>query len=78
MSAYNASPIRSWILNPEASSHITCIKQKFVSLNIFNKFPLVNIADGTQSSVLGNGVVQAIPSLTLIDILFVPKFSIIY
>ena len=52
------------------------IKQKFVSLHLSNKFPSVNITDDTQSLVLGNGVVQATPSLTLTDVLYVPKFSV--
>jgi len=47
------------------------IKQKIVSLNLSNKFPSINIADGTQSAILGNEVVQATPSLTLIDVLYV-------
>jgi len=55
---------------------MTGIKQKFVSLNFFNKFPLVNIVDGTPSLLPCNGVVQTTPSLTLIDVLYVPKFSV--
>jgi len=55
---------------------MTGIKHKFVSLNFFNKFSTVNIADGTQSPTSDNGVVQATPSLTLTDVLYVPKFSI--
>ena len=55
---------------------MTDIKQKFVSLKLSNKFSTVNIADGTQSPVLSNGVVQATLPLTLTDVLFVPKFSI--
>jgi len=36
---------------------MTGIKQNFVSLNLSNVHPSVKIIDGTQSSVLGNGVV---------------------
>jgi len=72
---YNASPQKSWMLDSRASSHTTCIKQKFISLNL-SKFPPVNIVDGTQSPILGNGVVQATPSLTLTNVPFVLKFSV--
>jgi len=76
MSAYNASPQNAWILHSRASSHMTGIKQKFVSLNLFNRFPPVNIVDGTLSPVLSNRVIHATPSLTLTDVLFVPKFPV--
>jgi len=55
---------------------MTGIKQKFVSLNLSNTFPQVNLADGTQSPLLGNEIVQTTPSLTLIDVIFVPKFPV--
>jgi len=38
---------------------MTGIKKKFVSLNIFNKFPLVNITDGTQSIVSGYSILNS-------------------
>jgi len=66
MHAYTASPQKPWILNSGASSHMTGIKQKFVSLNLSSVYLSVKIADGTQSPVLGNGVVQVTPSLTLL------------
>jgi len=55
---------------------MTGIKQKSVSLNYSNKFRSVNIADGSQSPVLGNRVVRATLSLTLIDVLYVLKFLV--
>ena len=55
---------------------MTGIIQKFVFLKYSNTYPPVKIADGTQSPVLGNWVVQATPSLTLIDVLYVPKFPV--
>ena len=76
MHAYTTSPQKSWILDSGASSHMTCIKQKFVSLNMSSVHPSVKIAYGTHSPVLGNGVVQATPSLTLTDILYVPQFHV--
>jgi len=36
----------------------------------------IKIADGTHSPLLGNGVVQTTPSLTLTDVLYVPHFPI--
>ena len=55
---------------------MTGIKKKFISVNLSNKFSSVNIVDGTQSHVLGNGVIQATPSLAFTDVLYVPKFSV--
>ena len=52
------------------------IKDKFNFLHLFTKISSVNIADGTQSLVLGDGVVQATPSLNLKNVLYVLKFSV--
>jgi len=43
---------------------------------MFTVCPSIKIVDGTHSPVLDNGVVQAAPSLTLTDVLYVPRFSI--
>ena len=51
---------------------MTGIKQEFASLNLSRAHPSVKIADGTHSFVLGNGIVQATPSLTLTDVTYVP------
>ena len=51
---------------------MTGITQKFIFLNISTAHPSVKIVDDTHSPVLSNGVVQATPSLTLIDVLYVP------
>jgi len=50
---------------------MTGIKQKFISLNL-SSFHLCKIADGTDSPILGNKVVQVTPLLTLTVILYVP------
>ena len=63
-------------LDSGVSSHMTSIKDKFISLHIFNQFSSVNIVDGTRSLVLGNKVVHATPSLNLTDVLYVPIFFI--
>ena len=55
---------------------MTDIKQKFVSLNLSSVQPSVKIADNTHSPLLGNGVVQAAPSLTLTDVIYVPRFPV--
>jgi len=44
MYAYTASP-KPWILDSEASSHMTGIKQKIILLNLSNTDPYVKIAD---------------------------------
>ena len=41
-----------------------------------NAHPSVKITDGTHSPVLGNGVVQVTPSLTIFYVLYVPRFPI--
>jgi len=76
MNAYNASPHRPWILSSGASSHMTGIKDKFTSLHLSTQFFSVNVADGTQSPVLGDGIVQATPSLNLKNVLYVLKFHV--
>jgi len=52
------------------------ITQKFVSLNKSTAHSSVKVTDGTHSPVLGNEVVQATPSLTLSDVLYVPRFPV--
>ena len=49
--------------------------QKFIFLNMSIAHPSVKIDDGTHLLVLGNGV-QAAPSLTLTDVLYVPHFPV--
>jgi len=44
MDVYIASPNKPWVLDSEASSHMTCIKDKFISLHLSNQFSSVNIA----------------------------------
>ena len=56
---------------------MTGITQKFVSLNISTAHSSVKIADGTHSYILGNGVVQATPSLTLTNVLYIPCLLLI-
>jgi len=68
MHAYTTSPQKSCILDSGASSHMTGITQKFISLSMSTAHPSVKIIDGTHSPILGNGVVQATPSLTLTDV----------
>jgi len=70
------SSSRHWILDSGASFHVTGIQNKFDSLHLSNKFPSINIDDDTQSHVLRNKVVHPTPSLTLTNILYVPKFSV--
>jgi len=55
---------------------MTCIKQKFISLNLLNVHLSVKIADGNQSPVLSNEEVQTIPSLALTDVVYVLRFSV--
>ena len=52
------------------------IKDKFTFLHLFTQFSSINITDGTQSPVLGDGVVQATLSLNLKNVLYVLKFLV--
>ena len=77
MHSYIVSPQKPWILDSRALSHVTGIKQEFVSLNLLCVHPSVKIVDGIHSPVLGNGVVQATPSLMLTsNVLYVPRFPV--
>jgi len=55
---------------------MTGTKQEFISLNLSRVHPSVKIIDCNHPPVLGNGVVQATPSLTLTDVLYVPRFHV--
>lgn len=55
---------------------MTGIKEKFHSLSFSDKFPSVHIVDGSFTPVLGDEVVQATPSLTLTNLLYVPEFPV--
>jgi len=76
MNVYIVSPHRPWILDSGASSHTIGIKDKFTSIHLSTKISSVNIADGTQSPVLGDGVIQATPFLNLKNVLYILKFPI--
>ena len=76
MHVYTASPQKPRILDSGASSYMIDTKQEFVLLNLSRVHPSVKIVDGIHSPVLGNGVVQSTPSLTLTDILYVPRFPV--
>jgi len=43
---------------------------------MFTVYPSVKIANGTHSPVLDNEIVLANPSLTLTDVLYVPRFPV--
>jgi len=55
---------------------MTGITQKFIFLNMSTAHPSVKIVDSVHSLVLGNGVVQATPSLTLTNDLYLPQFPV--
>jgi len=55
---------------------MTGIKDKFTFLHLFTQFSSVNIADDTESPVLGDEAVQATPSLNLKNVLYVLKFLV--
>ena len=56
------------------TSHV--LKINFIFLSLSSHILLVNIADGTVSSVLGKGIIHAISSLALNNVLYVLKFFV--
>lgn len=64
------------VIDSAAFSHMIGIKNKFTSLHFSNKYPLINIANGSSATVVSDGTVHAASSLTLNNILFVPTFTI--
>jgi len=53
---------------------MTCIKDKIIYIFPINFLLLTLLM--VQSPILGNGAVQATPSLNLTNVLYVPKFSV--
>jgi len=53
------------------------IKEKFHSLSFLDNIPL-NIIDGISSTASGKRVVHATSFLSLKDVLFIPKFLLVY
>lgn len=55
---------------------MTGIKKKIPSFSFLDNIPLINIADGTSSTVSEKRVVHTTSSFSLNDILFLPQFPV--
>lgn len=74
--AYHASSNNSsWIVDSGASDHMTGNKSLFTSYSPCKCDMTVTIADGTQSKVLGIGIVRISQQLQLQDVLYVPQLQ---
>ena len=71
---YLASSSPTWIINLEASDHMTENKCIVSSLDSVCSFSYVILADGSTSTVQGIEIANAISSLSLSFILYVPNF----
>ncbi|XP_070057489.1 uncharacterized protein [Nicotiana tomentosiformis] len=71
----NSNQIDSWIIDSGASEHMTEKSNFFSTYTPCAGNNKIKIADGSFSAIAGKGIVKLSPSLTLHDILHVPKLS---
>ena len=63
-----------WILDIEASDHISGNKDLFSSLSFPSPLPIITLAHGSQTIAKGIGSVCSLPSLPLTSVLYVHNF----
>ena len=63
-----------WILDTEASDHISGNKDLFSSLTFPSPLPTITLANGSQIIAKGNGSVCPLPSLPFTSVLYVHNF----
>ena len=71
VSAYLTHSISPWILNFDASDHLSGNKDLFSSLTITSPLPMITLANGTQTMAKGIGSTCPLPSLPLTSVLYV-------
>ena len=78
-STYLAHSLGPWILDSNASDHLSGNKNLFSSLTITSPLPMITLANGTQTMAKGIGSARPLPSLSLTSVLYVPDspFNII-
>ena len=70
-SAYLAHSLGPWILDSNASYHLSGNKDLFSSLTITSPLPKITLANGTRTMAKGIGSACPLPSLPLTSILYV-------
>src|SRR5436190_10537630 len=67
-----------WIVDSDASKHITCNKSEFDTYHpsMHKELETVVTADGTSQPIMGTGSVPCTPTLTLSSVLHVPSFPV--
>jgi len=68
-----SSSLGPWVFDSGATDHITGNKSLFSSLSSPNHLPSVTLADGSRVSSHGVGTVKLFPSLTIDNVLYVPR-----
>lgn len=70
------TPQCSWIIDSRAAHHMIDMSSLFIFYYICSRKDKVCIADGSLSSITGQGDILITPDLCLSSILHVPKFSL--
>ena len=71
VSAYLSHSSGPWILDSEASDHLSRNKDLFSSLTIKSPLPMITLANGTQTMTKGIGLACPFPSVPLTYVLYV-------
>ena len=69
----HTSSLGPWILDSDASDHISGNKDLFSSLTITPTLPTVTLANGSQTVAKGIGLAHPLPSIPLTSVLYTPK-----
>ena len=64
-----------WVIDSGATYHMTCNSSLFSTFQSHPSTSSVTLADGSQSCVLGSGIIFPTPSLPLSTVLSLPNFS---
>ena len=62
-----------WILNHEASDHLSGNKNLFSSLTIMSPLPMITLVNGSQTMAKGIGSACPLPSVPLTFVLYIPN-----
>jgi len=63
----------SWVFDSGATDHITSNKSLFSSLSFLNPLTSIILTDGSKVSFHGVGIAKLFPSLTIDNVLYIPK-----
>ncbi|RVW15161.1 hypothetical protein CK203_083349 [Vitis vinifera] len=69
----HTSSLGPWILDSEASDHLSGNKDLFSSITTTSTLPTVTLANGSQTVAKGIGLALPLPSLPLTSVLYTPE-----